>query len=75
MSCHTKILATRWSQRVRQCSNVNTKKKVSARIQDHRERLTGYPREACSKEVENKDKTDILTEYQDVFTGLGCVPG
>ncbi|RXN08425.1 retrotransposon-like family member retr-1 [Labeo rohita] len=40
-------------------------------------------REACSKlglikrvyKVENKNQTDILSEYQDVFTGLGCVPG
>ncbi len=40
-------------------------------------------REACSKlglikrvyKVENKDQTDILNEYKDVFTGLGCVPG
>lgn len=25
--------------------------------------------------VEKKDQTDILREYKDVFTGLGCVPG
>ena len=25
--------------------------------------------------AENKDQTDILSEYQDVFTGVGCVPG
>lgn len=40
-------------------------------------------REACSKlwlikrvyKVENKDQTDIVSEYQDLFTGLDCVPG
>ncbi len=25
--------------------------------------------------MENKDQTDILNEYKDVFTGLGCIPG
>ncbi len=25
--------------------------------------------------MENKDQTDILNEYNDVFTGLGCIPG
>ncbi len=40
-------------------------------------------RESCSRlglikrvyKVENKDQTDILNEYKDVFTGLGCIPG
>ncbi len=40
-------------------------------------------REACSRlglikrvyKVENKDQMDILNEYKDVFSGLGCIPG
>lgn len=38
-------------------------------------------RESCTKlnrrvyNVDKKDNTDILSENEDVFTGLGCVPG
>lgn len=40
-------------------------------------------RDACSRlglvkrvyKLERNDNTDILSEYQDLFTGLGCVPG
>lgn len=40
-------------------------------------------RESCTKlglirrvySVDKKDNTDILSKYEDVFTGLGCVPG
>lgn len=48
-----------------------------------RDSLAILGRESCTKlglvrrvySVEKKDNTDILSEYEDVFTGLGCVPG